>query len=287
MDSNLKLENLKRVAMKYELAGGAILKLRKLERYDIVVIADDSSSMNSPAHDPSADNPFQAIPSRWEELKKRVMEIVEIATCLDQDGIDLYFLNRPPVYNVHDNDTAMACFAEPPRGYTPLTQCYQRVLDEKLASAEASVLVVLATDGEPNAMDPNGTWRRDSQRFRQLLQTRGGYRPAKCPTAIMACTDSEAEVGWLNELDDSIQNLDVIDDYRSEREEVLRVQGRRFPFTAGDYVVKTLLGAIDPLYDNLDEKKLSRTQLAEYTGRPISELAEIGEGGEGSCCVVS
>lgn len=205
--------------MKYELHGGAVLKLRKLERYDIVVIADDSSSMNSPAHDPTADNPFAQIPTRWEELKKRVMEIVEIATCLDQDGIDLYFLNRPPVYNVHDVNLAMACFAEPPRGYTPLTQCYQKVLNEKLANSESAVLIVLATDGEPNSMDANGTWRRDSQQFTHLLKTRGGHRPIKCPTAIMACTDSEAEVGWLNRMDDTIENLDVVDDYRAEKEE--------------------------------------------------------------------
>jgi len=46
-----QLEKLKAVAAKYELAGGAIAKLRKLSSYDIVVVADDSGSMRAPAHE--------------------------------------------------------------------------------------------------------------------------------------------------------------------------------------------------------------------------------------------
>ena len=41
-------------------------------------------------------------------------------------------------------------------------------------------------------------------------------------------------------------NLDVMDDYRSERAEIQRTRGANFPFSFGDYIVKSLLGSIDP-----------------------------------------
>ena len=40
-------------------------------------------------------------------------------------------------------------------------------------------------------------------------------------------------------------------DYQSERIEVLSQQGTGYPFTRGDYIVKLLLGAIDPYFDLL------------------------------------
>jgi hypothetical protein len=271
------LRRLQNVATKYELAGGAIVKLRKLEAFDIVVICDDSSSMNNPAHDIPADQPFLKVESRWEELKSRVMQIVEIATCLDQDGIDVYFLNQEPVYNVSDPEVCRLLFDTKPSGYTPLSQTYQRVLREKLTDPEKNVLIIVATDGEPNKKDRHGTWRKDTHGFYDLLKNR--TQPSRSPTAIMACTDSDAEIGWMNMMDETVPCIDVIDDYHAERREVLDCQGRSFPFSLGDYVVKTLLGPIDPVYDNLDEKKLTLKAKAEYMGLPPPQ--EVAE-----CCTI-
>jgi type IV secretory pathway VirB6-like protein len=39
---------------------------------------------------------------------------------------------------------------------------------------------------------------------------------------------------YLNNWDKKIPNLDVADDYRSERQEILQVQGKDFPFSFGD-----------------------------------------------------
>jgi hypothetical protein len=38
----------------------------------------------------------------------------------------------------------------------------------------------------------------------------------------------------LNNWDKKIPSLDVADDYRSEREEIHKVQGKDFPFSFGD-----------------------------------------------------
>lgn len=51
-----------------------------------------------------------------------------------------------------------------------------------------------------------------------------------------------------------IGNLDVCDDFRSERTQIRKVNGSKAPFSYGDYVVKCLIGSIDPELDRQDEK---------------------------------
>ena len=42
------------------------------------------------------------------------------------------------------------------------------------------------------------------------------------------------DFSYLNHWDKRILHLDVADDYRSERREILKVQGKHFPFSFGD-----------------------------------------------------
>ena len=39
---------------------------------------------------------------------------------------------------------------------------------------------------------------------------------------------------YLNNWDKSIPNLDVVDDYKNEKKEILEIQGKSFPFSFGD-----------------------------------------------------
>ncbi|KAI8826452.1 hypothetical protein BJ741DRAFT_654445 [Chytriomyces cf. hyalinus JEL632] len=91
----LRLNALERLVDRHEISKLMALKLRKLEAYDIVVICDDSGSMNTKSTAGlSASNPFAPIPTRWDELKETVTIVTDIACALDGDGIDIYFLNR-------------------------------------------------------------------------------------------------------------------------------------------------------------------------------------------------
>ncbi|MFK0569891.1 hypothetical protein [Endozoicomonas sp.] len=258
-----RMTRLQGLAQRYELSGGAVCKLRQLEDYDIVIVADDSSSMTSLAHEVPKDNPYAMVPTRWQELCSRVADIVEFATALDKDGIDIYFLNGGKHLNITQPEEARRLFEKTPNGYTPLKKTYQQVISDKLRSPDDKVLILVATDGEPNVLKGN-RWCKDTQGFIDCLTKRED--PARCPTSIMACTDNKEEIGWLNKLDDSAPYLDVLDDYESEKNEVLTAQKNKISFSKGDYIVKTLLGPIDELYDNLDEKRLTRKQLAEYRG---------------------
>ena len=83
---------------------------------------------------------------------------------------------------------------------------------------------------------------------------------------------------YLNNWDKELDHLDVVDDYRSEKSQILACQGPNFPFSYGDvrllqlllllllknsinslfqYIVKILMGPIDEWFDNLDERPVS------------------------------
>jgi hypothetical protein len=71
-------------------------------------------------------------------------------------------------------------------------------------------------------------------------------RTPQMNVTFLACTDDLQAVNYLSNWDRMIPNVDVMDDYRSERAEIQRTRGGNFPFSFGDYIVKSLLGSIDP-----------------------------------------
>ncbi len=102
------------------------------------------------------------------------------------------------------------------------------------------MVVLIATDGVPD----------DMGHFTQVLQNRDSDRIF---VSILACSDVESEIGYLNLLDKVVKHLDVIDDFRSEKKEIARVN----PFfgsvySMGDHVARYLLGGVYDKYDKLD-----------------------------------
>ena len=97
----------------------------------------------------------------------------------------------------------------------------------------------------------------DIKSFKEALIS----RPSNVYTTILACTDEENSMEYLNNWDKYIKRLDVVDDFRNEREEIMRSQGSNFSFTYGDYVVKSLIGSTDVDIDNLDENKYKCCQV--------------------------
>ncbi len=74
--------------------------------------------------------------------------VSELAIVLDSNGIDIYFLNRPPVLNVTDARLVTQQFNQPPKGLTPITPALRKILAAKRSIAyEKKLVVVIATDG--------------------------------------------------------------------------------------------------------------------------------------------
>jgi hypothetical protein len=135
------------------------------------------------------------------------------------------------------------------------------------------LLILVATDGQPT--DDRGIVDKGTL-YNILLQERGPQ--GAILVTFVACTDDEGEIGYLNEWDQRIPNIDVVDDYYSERTEVLRVQGSDFPFSRGDWVCKLLLGGIDPEIDGLDERRVGGFP-GNLNNKTSATMPNYGSGG--------
>ena len=137
-----------------------------------------------------------------DELKKTVSIVVDVATTLDPDGVDVYFLNRPPMKNVRSSEELHEVFSIPPDGKltsvtvtwilsqlfylgpTPIVPVVREILHEKRNIIhERKLLLLIATDGQPT--DDLGNPKIEE--FRRFLERE--RRPIeKIPVSIIACT---------------------------------------------------------------------------------------------------
>jgi hypothetical protein len=240
-----KGHKIKNLIERYEIDPLFSEKLDMLSEMEIVLLLDDSGSMNTPLTDGTGHS------TRWDELKSVVNIVISIASLYDEDGIDIHFLNRPPQIKIKSLDQVDTILNDPPHGSTPLTRNLDIILD-KFRNSSKSVLIIIATDGLPNKSGYS-----DLDNFKELLLHKNH---SKFYVSFLACSDQDQDVGYLNELDKKIPNIDTLDDYASELKEVKAVQGKDFSYTFGDHVVRLLLGPLCPELDQLDESKLSSSK---------------------------
>lgn len=165
--------------------------------------------------------------------------------------MDIFFLNRATLLHVTSSQQLHQAFSTHPAGPTPISPVLRHVLQAKKAiSMEKKVLVVIATDGAPT----NQQGQVDTATLRHILANERDAN--RFHVTFLACTDDDATMAYLNDWDTSLKNVDVVDDYVSEKREIQKAQGSQYRFSFGDYLVKTLLGSIDPEFDQLDEQKV-------------------------------
>jgi hypothetical protein len=129
-----------------------------------------------------------------------------------------------------------------PNGSQPLDQVFNQVINENTSSLKDNkLLIIILTDGE-----------HYNTNFRKSLLNRKPLN--KIFVNIVICTDKIETVNYMNKWDREIFNLDVIDDFNSERKEIKRKKGLNHSFSYGDYVAKCMIGSIDLKMDRLDEK---------------------------------
>ena len=251
LDPNSLFQQIK---SKYEISQEFGDKLQLLQGFKICFIFDDSSSMNTQLQDSPLNYSNSLRATRWDELKYFANISIEIASLFDRNGCDIYFLNRPGVRNLQMSqlgDFLNTFSTRQPNGYTPLSKALTQVLNDNYhtVQTEQKLLIIIVTDGEPT--DESGNV--DIRRFKQCLLNRTPMD--RIFVTIVACTDDDSSIAYLNRWDAEIKHLDIVDDFRNEREEIRRARGQRFPFTYGDFVVKSLVGSIDPTLDVYDEEK--------------------------------
>jgi len=234
-------DRLRAITGRYEINDQLAQRLNILQQFEIVVLCDDSGSMNTPVDGTNG--------TRWDELRSIVQIVIEIGCVFDSNGVDVHFLNRPPMPNVTDPRQVVESFSQRPAGVTPLTQALGRIFHSAKSKpgSDKRLLVFVATDGAPTDAHGNVDIQSLENLMRNERQANTTY------VTFLACTDDDDSVAYLSQWDRTMLNVDVVDDYKSEREEVRRNRGHNYPFSFGDYVAKALLGAVDPQMDQLDE----------------------------------
>jgi hypothetical protein len=204
-----------------------------LTNYDIVLILDDSSSMNTRS----------GKTTRWGELQGAASQLADIACCFDSDGIDVYFLNQGKIPNITSGSDARLAraYERGPSGSTPLTETLQKALADH--SGQKPLLVMILSDGEPNG----GVKRLAGVIEDSIKRSSGRIR-----YQLMACTDNDNAVAWMDELDVKYAEVDATDDYETERAQVLKA-GIFSKFERGDWVAKACLGAVSKKWNCLDD----------------------------------
>ncbi len=229
------------MALKHEIREELADRLRALQDFEIIILCDDSGSMKTTVNNSNR--------TRWDELRDIVKIVLEIGTIFDLTGVDIHFLNRPSIYNVTDPDCVDDIFSVPPRGYTPLVPALKYIfqLPPTRRGNDKKALVFIATDGAPT--DDKGNIN-----FNDLERLMNEERHSET-THIMflICTDDPTCVQYLTEWDRKMVNVDVTDNFNAERDKIRRFRGPNYPFSKGDYIVKALVGAIDPEIDNIND----------------------------------
>ncbi|CAE7575860.1 unnamed protein product [Symbiodinium sp. CCMP2592] len=243
-----RLTRLQSILDTFEVTIAEANDLVVLEDYEIVLILDDSGSMNMSALPAGQRSLLDAKISRWDELRQTVMLLVDLACCFDKSGLDIFFLNRGKLQGVtgSTDQRLVSSFEAKAAGTTPLTETLSLVARE--VAGERPVLLMIFTDGEPNG--GSKVFEAELTKLVTKKSTQGTFK-----VQIMACTDDEDAVGYLNRIDKDFDSVDVTDDYYSEKQEVLVKAKRREAFTRGDWLLKAMLGPISTKFDGWDEGK--------------------------------
>lgn len=246
--------------LKYEISQSKKLnKLKKLQDFKIVFIFDDSDTMNLTLNESPLNNTMPKMlqkVTRWQELIAFANVALNIARyfndcdgCGNAQGSDVYFLNSPSVKNVKDSQSFINEYLanmKPQGDSSNMDKIFNLVLSEnadlvKGTKSAKKLLIIILTDGE----------KKDAE-FKKSLMSR---RPInRIYVNIVITTDNKETVSYMNRWDKEILNLDVIDDYNSEKREVKLRKGLQHHFSYGDYVCKCMIGSLDFSTDRMDER---------------------------------
>jgi len=255
-----------------ELTHDVATKLKNvLGRCKIVLLADDSGSMESEIKEPNG-----KVTTRWQELKTLAAKLVELITVTNEDGLDIYFLNRGQMFGVKDLFKLADIFSAQPSGGTPLGQRIEQIRTDNNAILNRKELLILTiTDGHPT---DRGNFEDSKTYFEESLQivTKGG----RVHVSICECTDRPEDMDYLDELDGKITNFDNTDDYREVLQKIRQKYGPNFKFDYNDYMIKIVLATFYRDYYNLDQP----TRVAyNYNNYASSNYTSKDQNG---CCII-
>jgi hypothetical protein len=222
--------------------------LAVLGLYDIVIFGDDSKSMIIKEQN---EDYF----SRWNILKEVVKTIGFWSSLMDADGVEVRFINS----NVEGKQISNASKIDEifdlvsPSGGTPLGEqlhekIFKKIISRPIQSQEIErpVLVLILTDGIPSNPLAVKQTIVDCRKF--CASTKYGENAVAFSFAQIGSDRNATE--YLGQLDTDSQVGHIIDctsEFSIEKQEC------GTGFTEAVWIVKLMIGAIDPAYDSADE----------------------------------
>jgi hypothetical protein len=228
----------------------------------VVVIADDSGSMRSAVRNsPVPPPPGKHVTTRWDELMHFLSMVTRIG-CELAEEVNFHFLNAGPVAKVQRWEQVAPIAARGPTGYTPLLGAMRSVFDKyDPAKTEQRLITIIATDGIPSDCPPATS---ASRAVGDLL--RGRPSLDKSFVTFLSCTDNDEDIAYIKELDRDVRNVDEVDDYNSEKAEVMQAGKRIYDhFSVGDWALRAVVGATITKWDESDEQS-GRQSMGHHPG---------------------
>jgi hypothetical protein len=227
--------------------------LLELGKRHVVIIADDSGSMNSVV---SMVNGIRR--TRWDDLMDMLNLVIRGTAVFDPAGIDVHFLNRGSLCKIIAPEQLLMGLPDgsvndlrlPPRGDegTPLVAKLAEVMN-MYAQYDKDLLIIVATDGHPNEGN-EALFDLMARRDRDIKMCQ------KFPLSFLMCTEEEEIVTFYDELKEKkhYRNIEITESYEAERREVIE-KLHKDRFTPGDHIVKMLLGPINSEIAMIDQPK--------------------------------
>ena len=256
----------------YNISSSLSKMLYILKEYDIILLIDDSGSMTTKNTLIDHRTGHTITTTRWEEAKDITMTLVDFALLLDDDGIDIFFMNREPLFKVNTKEKVVNAFQTYPSGGTPTVKTLKKIYDKYKNNSKNNLLLII-TDGEPTDGGDNYCYLIDifdAMFYNDKIRNQNLNQP-HFKISMMICSDSETTQQYYSKLDSKYDDLDVNDDYLEEKKQIMRIQGHQFNFDYGDYICKILLAPICNQLDMLDEKKVNLNYIVKTFTKTYDE----------------
>lgn len=222
--------------------------------FDVWLYIDDSGSMQ-----------FEEKGERIKDLRVILERVAYAATLFDDDGVNIRFMNSQPPPNYCDGvrneqqiDQLMSQVQF--KGLTPMgTELKKKVLNTILDQARANqlrkpVLVITITDGQPAGEPANAVFEAIKTTSAELSRTRYGASAINFQFAQVGNDEKAREFLGQLDSDPMVGNLvDCTSNFENEQVEMSRANPP-VDLTPDLWIIKLLMGAIDPSYDRKDEK---------------------------------
>lgn len=298
LDGNALLQQIGAIFSKYEISFGWLKQLYEASQKTQILIIDDSGSMGAqtdillqhavePLRSALAKRSISEVRfkrnermTRWEEAQNRIHMIIDTLALFPDTTIHLQFLNdrdtivlkrapqeEPEAFRVSAHNTVLAKFEHfSPNGGTPLVP--------KLKQAFAhpgTVNIIVFNDGVPNNEYSNG--KMVPGRTAAAASIRDRSQPHNHSLILVPCTSKPADVEWMNDAD-GVPAVAIVDDYLTEKNQVLSSHGPGISYQLGDWIVCSIAAASNPNDLDATDENLPYTKKTyeSYIGRVVTPL---------------